>query len=79
MKYDFTTILDRRGKDAIAIGNIGPTGWGPDGPIRPVYFCSVDTSDFSANKLADRGSLSAKGIVANAQDFITKAAAALGL
>ena len=32
MKYDFTTILDRRGKDAIAVDNIGPTGWGPDGP-----------------------------------------------
>ena len=50
-----------------------------DGNIRPVYFYSVDTSDFSANKLADRGSLSAKGIVANAQDFITKIAAGLGL
>ena len=32
MKSDFTTILDRRGKDAIAVDNIGPTGWGPDGP-----------------------------------------------
>ena len=32
MKYDFTTILDRRGKDAIAVDNIGPTGWGPDSP-----------------------------------------------
>ena len=32
MKYDFTTILDRRGKDAIAVDNIGPAGWGPDGP-----------------------------------------------
>ena len=32
MKYDFTTILDRRGKDAIAIDNIGPEGWGPEGP-----------------------------------------------
>lgn len=32
MKYDFTTILDRSGKDAIAVDNIGPTGWGPEGP-----------------------------------------------
>ena len=32
MKYDFTSILDRKGKDAIAVDNIGPTGWGPDGP-----------------------------------------------
>lgn len=36
MKYDFTTLLDRRGKDAIAVDNIGPTGWGPDGP-RPGF------------------------------------------
>ena len=34
MKYDFTSILDRKGKDAIAVDNIGPTGWGPDGPGR---------------------------------------------
>ena len=64
----------------IATGNMTPSFRVlEDGTIRPVYFYSVDTSDFSANKLADRGSLSAKGIVANAQDFITKVAAALGL
>ena len=32
MKYDFTTILDRHGKDAMAVDNVGPTGWGPEGP-----------------------------------------------
>ncbi len=32
MKYDFTTILDRRGKDALAIDAIGKTDWGPGGP-----------------------------------------------
>ena len=64
----------------IATGNLTPSYHvEKDGNIRPVYFYSVDTSDFSANKLADRGSLSAKGIVANAQDFITKIAAGLGL
>ena len=64
----------------IATGNLTPSYHVlPDGSIRPVYFYSVDTSDFSANKLADRGSLSAKGIVANAQDFITKVADGLGL
>ena len=64
----------------IATGNLTPSYHvEADGNIRPVYFYSVDTSDFSANKLADRGSLSAKGIVANAQDFITKIAAGLGL
>jgi len=64
----------------IATGNMTPSFRVlEDGTIRPVYFYSVDTSDFSANKLADRGSLTAKGIVANAQDFITKIAADLGL
>lgn len=64
----------------IATGNLTPSYHvEKDDNIRPVYFYSVDTSDFSANKLADRGSLSAKGIVANAQDFITKIAAGLGL
>ena len=51
----------------------------PDGTIRQVYFYCVDVSEFAVNKLGDRGSLSAKGIVANAQDFITKIAAGLGL
>ena len=64
----------------IATGNLTPSYRVlKDGTVRPVYFYSVDTSDFSANKLADRGSLSAKGIVANAQDFITKVADGLGL
>ena len=64
----------------IATGNMTPSFRVlADGTVRPVYFYSVDTSDFSANKLADRVSLSAKGIVANAQDFITKIAAELGV
>lgn len=33
MKYDFTSILDRKGKDAIAVDGVGiPGGWGPAGP-----------------------------------------------
>ena len=39
----------------------------------------VDTSEFAANKLGDRGSLAAKGIVTNVQDFITHVAKGLGL
>lgn len=31
MKYDFTSIMDRRGKDAIAIDELG-CGWAPDAP-----------------------------------------------
>ena len=55
----------------IAAGNITPTfRVTADGTIRPVYFYTVDISEFAANKLADRGSLSAKSIITNAQDFI---------
>ncbi len=32
MKYDFTSIMDRHGKDAIAVDAIGSGGWGPAGP-----------------------------------------------
>lgn len=32
MKYDFTSILDRKGKDAIALDAIGKGGMGPDAP-----------------------------------------------
>ena len=33
MKYDFTSIIDRRGKDAIAVDNVGKMpGFAPDGP-----------------------------------------------
>jgi lysine-ketoglutarate reductase/saccharopine dehydrogenase-like protein (TIGR00300 family) len=56
---------------AIAAGNIAPSfRVMPDGTIRQVYFYSVDISEFAANKLSDRGSLSAKSIITNVQDFI---------
>ena len=32
MKYDFTSIIDRRGKDAIAIDNLGMGDSAPDAP-----------------------------------------------
>jgi len=46
--------------------------------VRPVYFYTVDISEFSANKLADRGSLSAKSIITNAQDFVVHLGKVLG-
>ncbi|MDR0497720.1 MAG: hypothetical protein LBH42_08910 [Treponema sp.] len=56
---------------AIAAGNIAPSfRVMPDGKIRQVYFYVVDISEFAANKLGDRGSLSAKSIITNVQDFI---------
>ena len=39
----------------------------------------VDTSEFAANKLGDRGSLAAKGIVTNVQDFMRNLSAGLDL
>ena len=55
----------------IAAGNMTPSyRITPDGTIRQVYFYCVDVSEFAVNKLADRGSLSARGIVTNVQDFV---------
>ena len=63
----------------IAAGNISPMYYvTDDDTVRPVYFYTVDISEFSANKLADRGSLSAKSIITNAQDFVVHLGKVLG-
>ena len=63
---------------SIAVGNMTPSYRVlEDGTIRPVNFYCVDISEFTVNKLADRGSLSAKGIITNAQDFIVHLSKAL--
>lgn len=55
----------------IATGNMAPSfRVMKDGSIRQVYFYTVDISEFAVNKLGDRGSLSAKSIVTNVQDFV---------
>jgi hypothetical protein len=54
----------------IAFGNMTPSYTVRDGRVRPVYFYSVDISEFAVNKLRDRGTLSAVPIVANVQDFL---------
>ena len=65
---------------SIAVGNMTPSYRVlPDGRVREVYFYCVDISEFTANKLSDRGSLSAKGIVTNVQDFIVTLSKGLGL
>jgi hypothetical protein len=64
----------------IAVGNMTPSyRVMPDGTVRQIYFYCVDISEFAVNKLADRGSLSARGIVTNAQDFIVNLAKGLGV
>lgn len=55
----------------IAAGNMTPSyRVTADGTIRQVYFYCVDISEFTVNKLGDRGSLSARGIITNVQDFV---------
>ncbi len=61
----------------IATGNMSPSFRVVDKKVRPVYFYSVDISEFAVNKLKDRGSLSATAIVTNVQDFIVNVAKGL--
>lgn len=64
----------------IATGNMTPSyRVMPDGTVRQIYFYCVDISEFTVNKLADRGSLSARGIVTNVQDFVVNLQKGLGL
>jgi lysine-ketoglutarate reductase/saccharopine dehydrogenase-like protein (TIGR00300 family) len=56
---------------SIAFGNMVP-GYKvlETGDVRPVFFHIVDMSEFSADKLANRGSWQATAILTNAQDFM---------
>jgi hypothetical protein len=56
---------------SIATGNMTPSYTvADDGTVRPVYFFTIDMSEFAANKLADRGSLTVRSILTNTQDFV---------
>jgi hypothetical protein len=52
------------------MGNLLPSYHATAAGVRPVYFYNVDMSEFVANKLADRGSLTARSILTNVQDFV---------
>src|SRR3989442_5368702 len=57
---------------AIAVGNMLPAfvdGTTPDG-LRPLTTVCVDQTEFVVNKLRDRGTHQAYGVVTNAQDFM---------
>ncbi|MBF6625137.1 hypothetical protein IU402_00870 [Aerococcaceae bacterium zg-BR9] len=54
----------------IASGNMTPSYNQFDGVIRPIYMYTVDIQEFAVNKLSDRGTLTAKTIVTNSQDFV---------
>ncbi|SHE96664.1 TIGR00300 family protein [Desulfacinum infernum DSM 9756] len=56
---------------AIATGNMAPSYRVlEDGTVRPVFFYTVDMSEFAVQKLANRGSLTARSILTNVQDFV---------
>ncbi|BCR03875.1 hypothetical protein DESUT3_09440 [Desulfuromonas versatilis] len=56
---------------SIAFGNMVPSYRVlEDGRVRPVFFYIVDMTEFSADKLANRGSAQAIAVLTNVQDFI---------
>ena len=63
----------------IATGNMTPSYRVVDGKVRPLYFYSIDVSEFAVNNLLDRGSLAVKTLVTNAQDFIVHVRKAMGV
>ena len=78
---DATTVITMATMlHSIAVGNMTPSFRVlPDGTVRQTYFYICDVSEFTINKLSDRGSLSSKGIVTNVQDFVCNIADGLGL
>ena len=54
----------------IATGNMLPCYTVKEDKIRPVYFYMVDMSEYAVSKLSDRGSLTARSILTNVQDFV---------
>lgn len=65
-----TVICMASALHTIATGNMAPSYRVAEGVVRPLYFYSVDVSEFAVNKLRDRGSLAVKTIVTNVQDFV---------
>ncbi len=61
----------------IATGNMTPSWQICEDKLRPVYFYTIDISEFAVGKLHDRGSLSVNSIVTNVQDFLINAARSL--
>src|SRR4051794_858581 len=55
---------------AIAVGNMLPAFYLSDGAPLPLMTICVDQTEFVVNKLRDRGTHQAYGVVTNAQDFM---------
>lgn len=76
---DATTVLCLASTlHAIATGNMTPSFRVVGDAVRPVYFYSVDISEFALGKLRDRGSLSCRTMVTNVQDFVGRVACGVG-
>lgn len=69
---DATTVIALATQlHSIAVGNMLPSyAVLPGGVVRPVYLTIVDITEFSVDKLANRGSAQATAIVTNVQDFM---------
>ena len=64
-------ILIASALHAIAVGNMLPAfHTHPDGVPKPLMTICVDQTEFVVNKLKDRGTHQAYGVVTNAQDFM---------
>ena len=71
MIKDATTVICMATQlHTIAVGNMTPCFRVVNGSVRPLFIYSIDISEFALNKLSDRGSLTAKSIVTNVQDFV---------
>src|SRR5690606_10865997 len=66
-----TAVMVATALHAIAFGNMLPAYVvEPDESIRPLTTVAADSSEFVINKLKDRGTHQAFGVITNAQDFL---------
>lgn len=70
IKQSSTVIMSSAILFTIATGNMTPSYNEINGEIRPVFMYTVDIQEFAVNKLSDRGTLTAKTMVTNSQDFV---------
>lgn len=70
IKKSSTVIMSSAILFTIATGNMTPSYNEINGEIRPVFMYTVDIQEFAVNKLSDRGTLTAKTMVTNSQDFV---------
>ena len=54
----------------VTASDLTPTYILSDGIVRPVYFFTVDISEFTVNKVRSRGMHGYRGIVTNIQDCL---------